>query len=82
MTGEIHSIIVKAGMKALKMIPKQERRKLLDKQDEKWIKWVEKHPCFRSSSEDTAMKFLESDAAKLLAYENVLPRSSVKSKTK
>ena len=69
MTGEIYSIIVRAGMEALMAMPKQKRARLCQNLPhiEKMIAWVDKHPTFRSASEDKAMKFIEKTAEKLKA---------------
>jgi hypothetical protein len=58
MTAENHRIIVKAALKALKMMPAKERRKLIDKREEKYFKWVNKYPCWRSPEEEKAMDII------------------------
>lgn len=54
MTGEMHSIIVRAGIKALLKLSKEERKELLGgyEFDPEYFQWISDHPTFRSKEED------------------------------
>jgi hypothetical protein len=61
MTGEIHSMVVKAGIKALKKLKKKDRDKLLKgvPTPDESMEWVYKFPTFRTEMEDRAMRLIE-----------------------
>jgi hypothetical protein len=61
MTGELHCIIVRAGMAALKQLPVEEQIKLVgydfDNLDN-LIEVVEKNPTFKSEEDERAMDII------------------------
>lgn len=61
MTGEIHRMVVRAAIKALRSLSQEEQDKFLRgiPFPKKSVAWVYKEPTFRSSSEAKAMKLIE-----------------------
>lgn len=61
MTGELHSIIVRAGMAALKQLPREEQLKLVGHNFSNLtdlIEYVDKNPCFESEENARALDII------------------------
>ena len=68
MTGEMHSMIVRAGLAALRQLPPEEQAKLVGYKSSnlnEHISWVEMHPMFRSEEDDKAMNIIRRAAEHL-----------------
>lgn len=61
MTGEIHGLIVRAGIVALRKLSSKERKSLMDDFDcpDEYLQWVYDHPEWRTKSEENIDKYLE-----------------------
>lgn len=61
MTGELHSVIVRAGLKALRKLPREEQVKLVGfdfSNLDTCIEWIEQNPTFRSEEDERAMEII------------------------
>jgi hypothetical protein len=68
MTGELHTVIVRAGMAALRKLPREEQIKLVGfdfSNLDNCIEWVEQNPTFRSEEDERAMDIIRRAAKKL-----------------
>jgi hypothetical protein len=61
MTGEIHGMVVRAAIKALRSLSQEDQDKFLRgiPFPKKSVAWVYKHPTLRTKLEDRAMKLIE-----------------------
>jgi hypothetical protein len=68
MTGELHGIIVCAGMAALKQLPREEQIKLVGHDFpnlDNLIEYVKENPWFESEENERAMEIIRRAAAKM-----------------
>lgn len=60
MTGEMHSIIVRAGIKALMKLSSEDRKELMEGYEfsDEYLNWVSEHPTFRTQEEENIMSLM------------------------